>query len=402
MEKLIDKLSEHIIEDFRKSELLSYYVVEDKVEIIIDKDEMKISFKYVLIKGGTLFNYVGIHSFNVDKLSRLIKNLERLLESSFDDKIFEDELGYYHIKIFSKEITVGDNFGAVEIHIVLSYELYSSLTLYYDILPKELLLKILSSPNVNYNEEIKLLSIFNIDTNDKSIVIFLIKNRYPSIYKIIRELNLLSNVSIKLYEELIEFQDHIERHVYVDNYNEDKFISDIFKMVTNSGDFQLEDTDSIIITLILYKIFVRIYNIISTEEYFKNKMQEVLKDIITMYDETDKDDGDPGTIFKFLELSDAIYNFVEHADIYDPKSESLLYLELDIVTITKSINEHPLLWIFLLSIDLSNLLVDQNIAATKIISRLRGIDTKEYSFSNKFLNKIRSENKRLYDELNHI
>ena len=109
MENLIDKLSEHIIGDFRKSELSSYYVVNDKVEIITDKDEMKISFKYVLIMGGTLFNYVPAHSMNVDKLSGLIKNLERLLKSSFEDKIFEDELGYYHIKIFSKEITVGEN-----------------------------------------------------------------------------------------------------------------------------------------------------------------------------------------------------------------------------------------------------------------------------------------------------
>ena len=393
MEKLINKLSKHIIGDFGKSDLLFYYIVRDGEEIIIDKDEMKISFRYVLARKG-----MG-SGLKVETLSGLAKKLERLLKSSFDGQIFEGELGYYRFKIFEREIAASNNLNTVDIYIILSYELYPILTFYYDILPKELLLKVSSSPNIDYKEETKLLNLFDIDTNNKNIVIFLIKNRYPSIYNLIRELNLLSNVSIKLYEELTEFQDYLEWHA--DNYGEyyeDKFVGDIFKMVTHSGDFKLEDTDPIIITLILYEKYIHIYNIISTDDYLRNKMKGVLKDIIIIKREADSEDA--GLIFESLELSDAIYEFVEDGEIYVP--EFFMHLENDIVSITELINDHPLLWVFLLSIDLSNLLYDQNTAATKIISRLRGIDTKEYSFSNKFLNKIRSENKKLYEELNHI
>lgn len=325
---------------------------------VVIKSEDKISFRYEYSKDVSTSGILFILDDNI--------------RTYFKDKIFQGQLGFYEFTVDSIE---SDN-NVITIN--LSYKLLQNLRLYFDLLPKEILVMIISNVNGNIwnNEEKKLFDLLGVSLDNVDISL-LIQFSYPLIYNELIKLNLSKFIDFSTYN-------FIRQTIKVEYKNIVKLVDEMIEYLIN---MKWITPPISIATLILSIDKPWIYSIVKKDEFLYRNIVKVFEDVYALLDP----DASPHST-GIESVDDAVSEY-----IYSGQLPSGCELREIVDEFSFEMFEDSFIyWIFILAMDSKSLNESQK---SGLLAALKGKDThpslimkyitpKEYSFEKRLKDKF--------------
>ena len=395
MEKLIDEIGDDL--RFLLSPILSrlelilshstQLVRDDKLIFMFELKDKPIDFFKPVKKSK--------ETVNIDVIKKTITD-------NFDKNLYVSNEDHYKFILYGVHEMIIDDISSRVLMIIFSYEKYQHVLFYYDFLPEEIRQEIIIKYyDIGSDDRIykDILNIFRVKL-DLLFVYRLLQAEYPTIYGIIKSLDMLDEVSIETYENLETLKYSIIKDL--DYFPSARRLYDIdeYKLLQNIETKNGPHSDnSLILNIIIC------YHNPKICTYLKDKfIQYNLNPIYEYITET-------GPVTRRLPIlheieRDMIKMRIDHIG-YDISSKRIIEILFQFY-IVELVRVDPVFWLYILSHDFSSLPADDKkfLDILKIVlNKLKTVqvepyeDIRDYSFHNSFLEKIKRENVTLYNLL---